>query len=102
MNPDGSRTPLYGVNPKGILIFSSEGRYSYLFSRPDVPKIASGNRLTGTADEHKAIVQGTLAAFGTYSIADKVVVMKIENSTFPNSNGSEGKRQIISFTGLRC
>ena len=99
VNPDGSRTPLLGANPKGMIIFSSDGHYCYLLSRSDLPKIASGNRNTGTADEYKAIVQGTLAAFGTYAVAGKVITVKIEASTFPNSSGRENTREIVSFTG---
>jgi putative aminopeptidase FrvX len=35
---------------------------------PAAPKIASNNRLAGTAEDNKAIVAGTLALFGTYSV----------------------------------
>jgi hypothetical protein len=35
----------------------------------------------------------------TYSVVDKVIVEKIEGSTWPNWNGTEQKRPIISFTG---
>ena len=53
--------------------------------------------MTGTPDENKAIVQGSFASFGTYSIneAEKTIIFRIESATFPNWNGDEQKR---SFT----
>jgi len=37
-------------------------------SRSDLPKFASNNRNDGTSDEYKAIVQGSIAHFGTYTV----------------------------------
>jgi len=36
--------------------------------RADLPKFGSGSRLQGTPDENKAIVQGTVSSFGTYTV----------------------------------
>src|ERR1700757_3400456 len=59
----------------------------------DPPKFASNNRETGTAEENKAIVQGSLAYFGTYTVSetDKTITTHIESSTFPNWNGADRK-----------
>jgi Lipocalin-like domain len=59
----------------------------------DLPKFASNNRETGTAEENKAIVQGSLAYFGTYTVSetDKTITTHIESSTFPNWNGADRK-----------
>src|ERR1700749_4589862 len=59
----------------------------------DLPKFASNNRETGTAEENKAIVQGSLAYFGTYAVSepDKTITTHIESSTFPNWNGTDRK-----------
>ena len=94
VNP-GSRVPTFGDNPKGILIFSSDGRFIYLFSRSDLPKFASNSRATGTPEENKAVVQGSIATFGTYSVTDKTLSLKVENSTFPNWLGTDQKRTIM-------
>src|SRR5262249_38049051 len=61
VRPDGGRTPTFGDNPKGNLVFTSDGRFVYLYSRGDLPKFASNNRTTGTADENKAVVQGSIS-----------------------------------------
>jgi len=53
--------------------------------------------LQGTPDENKAIVQGTQAFFGTYSIADKVLTWHIEGSTWPAWTGTDEKRTILAF-----
>ena len=95
---DGSRVPTFGANPKGILIFTSDGRFIYLFSNADLPKFASNNRATGTPEENKAVVQGSIATFGTYSVADKTLTIKVEHSTFPNWIGADQKRT-VTITG---
>ena len=52
------------------------------------------SRTNATPEENKAVVQGTIAHFGTYSVneADKTIAFRIETSTFPNFNGTEQKR----------
>jgi Lipocalin-like domain len=97
--PDGRKTEPFGPNPNNILVFDANGRFVLVNTRPDLPKFASNNRMQGTSEENKAIVQGSIAYFGTYSVVDKVIVEKIEGSTWPNWNGTEQKRPIISFTG---
>lgn len=94
---DGSRVPMYGPNPQGIAIFDGTGRYALVNARSGLPKFASSNRLEGSAEENKAIVQGSIAHFGRYTVdeADKAIIFHIETSTFPNWNGLEQKR---SFT----
>ena len=96
---DGTRTDVFGTNGKGTIIFDSAGHYASVTLNADIPKFASGNRNTGTAEENKAVVQGSLAHFGTYTVADKVITLKVEGSTWPAWAGTEQKRTIVSFTG---
>ena len=49
VRPDGSRAPTFGGKATGILIFGSDGRFIYLFSREEIPKFASNNRNTGNS-----------------------------------------------------
>jgi hypothetical protein len=90
----GVKSEPYGASPQGMLIFEPSGRYGLILSKKDMPNLASNNRTTGTPDENKAVVQGTIAHFGTYSIneADKSITFRIETSTFPNFNSTEQKR----------
>lgn len=94
--PDGKKSFPFGETPKGILIFTSEGRFSQIHIASDVPKFASGNRLTGTAEEYAAISRRSLAVFGSYTVdeAKKTVTFKIVSSTFPNWEGEAQTRTI--------
>jgi len=100
VNSDGSRVPIFGPNPKGLGVFDSNGRYIFLNGRSGLPKFASNNRMEGTPEEYKAVVQGMNAHFGRYTIneTDKTITFHIETSTFPNWNGIEQKRP-FTLTG---
>ena len=100
MRPDGTKVQLFGPNPKGILTFDSNGRTSFILVSSGRPKFASNNRNTGTPEENKATVQGSIAFFGTWSVneADKSLITRIDASTFPNQDGQEQKRDITSLT----
>ena len=64
--------------------------------RADRPKFAINNRLQGTAEENKAIVQGTVAFYGTWTAGEdsKVLTMRLDASLFPNQVGEESRRPI--------
>ena len=65
-----------------------------------MPKIASGNRLTGTPEEYAAIMRRSLSVFGTYTVDEtkKTVTFKIVSSTFPNWEGEAQERKIDKLT----
>jgi Lipocalin-like domain len=92
--PDGSRFDPFGANPTGILIMDGNGRISVQFIGSDLPKFASNDRLEGTPEENKAVQQGILCYFGTYSVsdADHSLNIHIESSSFPNWKGADQKR----------
>ena len=54
-----------------MLIFTADGHFSQVHVSGGLPRIASNNRLAGTDADNKAIVQGTLALFGTYTVDEK-------------------------------
>ncbi|WP_052495155.1 lipocalin-like domain-containing protein [Cupriavidus basilensis] len=96
VRPDGSRTPMYGPNPHGLVIFDGHGHYALVNSRGDLPKYVSNDRMKGSAEEYRAVVQGSIAHFGTYVInADKTITFHIDTSTFPNWNGVEQRRPFV-------
>jgi hypothetical protein len=99
-DPGGKKIEPFAANPIGRMILDGNGRFSTITLRPGLPRFASGNRMQGTPDEHKAIVQGSNAFFGTYAVneADKSIVFRVEFSTFPNWNGDEQKR-IFTLSG---
>ena len=93
LEQDGKKTDFYGPNPKGQRTYDPSGRFSEIITRADLPKFASNNRQAGTPEENKAVVQGSLAFFGTYSMSetDKTYTQHVESCTFPNWNGTERK-----------
>ena len=93
-------TPTWGSDPKGLLIFTDNGRYSSHIVRADVPKFAAKNRLQGTPDENKAAVHGSIGTFGTYTVneANKSFTVRFEASSYPNNTGTEQTRP-FTITG---
>ena len=84
---DGKKIEPFGDKPRGSLILTPDGRFSIILMRASLPKFASNNRMTGTAEENQAVVQGSLAYYGTYAVASEkehTVNLRIEGHTFPN------------------
>ena len=97
---DGPKSYPFGETPKGLLIFTADGRFAQIHVASDVPKIASGNRLTGTAEEYATIMRRSLSVFGTYTVDEekKTVTFNIAASSFPNWQGEAQTRTIDRLT----
>ncbi len=98
--PDGKKSFPFGETPKGILIFTLDGRFAQIHVASDAPKIASNNRMTGTPEEYAAIMRRSLSVFGTWTVdeARKTVTYNIVSSTFPNWEGEAQTRNIDKLT----
>src|SRR5213075_1288756 len=98
--PDGKKSFPFGETPKGILIFTADGRFAQIHVAGDVPKIASNNRLTGTSEEYVAIMKRSLSVFGTWTVdeANKTVTYNIVSASFPNWEGEAQTRNIDKLT----
>jgi hypothetical protein len=94
---DGTKTNPWGANPKGTYMFSADGRFTQMLIHTDLPKI--DNRMSGTPDQNKAIAQGIVAMYGSYTVdeANKTIIVKFEGSSFAKFVGTEGKRVITSI-----
>ena len=90
------RVEAFGSQPKGAFMFDQDGHFSNILMKSDLPKFAANNRVKGTAEENRSVVQGSIAYFGTYSINEKdgSVTFAIEGSTFPNWIGQKQKRTV--------
>jgi hypothetical protein len=97
---DGKKSFPFGETPKGILIFTADGHFAQIHIASDVPRIASNNRLNGTAEEYAAIMRRSLSIFGTYMVdeAKRTVTFAIVSSTYPNSQGQSQTRIIDKLT----
>jgi Lipocalin-like domain len=94
---EGKKTDVFGPNPRGCMIFTPDGRFSYILMRASLPKFASNSRMKGTVEENRAVVQGSHATFGKFTVAsdkEQTVNLHIEGSTFPNWDGQDQKRTI--------
>ena len=98
--PDGKKSFPFGETPKGILIFTADGHFAQIHVAGDVPKIASNNRLTGTAEEYAEIMRRSLSVFGTYTVdeANRTVTYNIVSGSFPNWQGESQTRAIDNLT----
>ncbi|MCX7298372.1 MAG: lipocalin-like domain-containing protein, partial [Hyphomicrobiales bacterium] len=98
--PDGTKSFPFGETPKGIIIFTADGRFAQIHVASDVPKIASNNRLTGTAEEYAAIMKRSISVFGTYAVDEdkKTVTFNIVSATYPNWEGEAQVRTIDKLT----
>jgi len=98
---NGKSVEPFGPHPRGLLILTPDGRFSWIVMRASLPRFASSNRMTGTAQENEAIVRGSMAYFGRYVVAsekDHTVNLTHEGATFPNWDGST-QRRVMSLIG---
>jgi hypothetical protein len=85
----GNAFEILGPHPQGQLIFGSDGRYVLVGIRADLPKFESDNQLSGTPEQNKAIVAGSVAHFGTYTVDEtgRAIIFHIQKSSFANWDG---------------
>jgi hypothetical protein len=90
----GKPTDVFGPNPRAMMVLTPDGRYSIVVMRAELPKFASNSRLKGTSEENSAVVSGSIAHFGRYTIdeKDKSITFHVEASTFANWDGGAQKR----------
>jgi Lipocalin-like domain len=97
---DGTKYELFGPNAKGMLILDGSGHFALHVTRAGRPMFASENRMTGTAEENKAAVQGMISLVGSYTVneRDRSMLLRIDSSSYPNQDGTE-QRQPFTIIG---
>ena len=100
VDQEGKKLEPFGSDPKGMVVYDADGRFILVLQRSTLPKFSSGNRMTGTPDENKAIVQGSIAYYGRYSVDEKSGKLNLhyDGSTFPNWDGVDQIR-FIAISG---
>ena len=98
--PDGKISFPFRESPKGMLVFTPDGRFMQIHVASDVPRIAANNRLKGTPDEYAEIMRRSISVFGTYTVDDakRTVTYHIVSSSFPNWQGESQTRTIDKLT----
>ncbi len=98
---DGKKIEPFGSQPRGSMILTPDGRFSIIFMKESLPKFAANSRMKGTAEENQAVVQGSLAFYGSYAVAsekEQTVNLNIEGSTFPNWD-RENQKRVMTVKG---
>ena len=95
---DGTRGEPFGPDPKGIVVFTRDGRFSLFQSAADIPRLAANDRARATAEEAMAVVRNSIAYYGTYTVdeAARELSVRIEGSTYANLLGGAAQRRIIT------
>jgi hypothetical protein len=98
---DGVKTDQFDAGANGMMSLDADGHFMLTIIGPNLPKFASNNRVAGTPEENKAVMSKSIAMIGTYlvNLSDKTLTFKVERSTFPNWNGTEQKRSIVTASG---
>jgi len=96
----GKVTHQFGTGANGMMILDARGRFMLTIIGQDLPRFASNSRASGTPEEAKAVVAGSIAMFGTYIYdpATRTITLKTELATFPNWNATTQERSVISAT----
>jgi hypothetical protein len=87
----GNTSDWFGAHPDGLLIFTDDLHFTEAITRTDLPPAASGDRLSATPEENRALAQGTLGSYGTYETSDdgSLASQDILGSTFPDWNNTK-------------
>ncbi|MBX9709640.1 MAG: lipocalin-like domain-containing protein [Xanthobacteraceae bacterium] len=94
LDRDGQKSDQFGPSPNGVLFFESNGRYALVITRSDLKKFPGDGRSSGTPDNNKEVVNGSIGHFGTYTVEDNAIVFHVEHATFPNWDGGTQKRPL--------
>jgi hypothetical protein len=89
----GERSPMYGNNPTGFLIFTPDGRMMVVIE-------GEGRKPAKTADERAALFQTMFAYTGMYRLEGDKWITKVDVSWNPVLNGTETVR-FYRFEGER-
>jgi hypothetical protein len=86
----GNAKSPYCVNPSGILMLDAGGRYALLIAAHGRPAgVRSASAAQAPAEVIRAVTQGLLANFGTWSVneADRTFTRHVEGALFPSIEG---------------
>jgi hypothetical protein len=94
----GKQTEQFGPGATGMMTLDAGGNFVLAIIGSGLPRFAANNRAAGTPDENKAVMSKSIAMIGKYSVntANKTLTFKVVSSTFPNWNGTEQIRSIVT------
>jgi hypothetical protein len=99
---DGSRTPTWGDDPKGVIMYTADGYMTAITRRGDRTLPAA----SASADDKAAAYDSYLNYAGRWTLAGNTVTHHIEHALDPNAVGTSRDRMIehqgdrMVFSGL--
>ena len=83
---DGKTSLPYGPEPEGKLVFTSDLHFVEFLYDPRIPRFKSDERGGGTDEENRAVMAGSLALYGRYTVdaEGNFSGNTVEGSSFPN------------------
>jgi len=86
----GNTSDWFGAHPDGLLIFTDDLHFTEAVTRTDLPPVISGDRLSATSQENRALAQGTLGCYGTYTTGEdgSLASQHVLGSTLPDWNNT--------------
>jgi hypothetical protein len=96
------RIELFGDRPRGIQTMGEDGRFTNIITRESLPLYASANRMQGTEEEYRTILQGSNSMFGTYTVDEEAgeVIFQVDVSTYPNWEGDAQRKVSMVEDGV--
>ena len=97
---DGTKTPGFGPLPSGTATFGADGRYSVQIMSDRPPALAATDPRGLTVGAGRATAQGPSES-GTYTVdaSQKVLTLRIEQSSLPNWGGTTQVANIKFLVG---
>jgi len=81
---DGRLLNPFGEQPLGRLIYSSDGDFSVMICKADIPQFSTGFQWTAEDEEKARAYDGVLAYFGKYEFDGSEMQHQVEASLYPN------------------
>ena len=93
---DGNTVPRPSL--QGAVTYTADGRFHFITVRTDAPRLASRDPSRPTPEEAMAIMSGSIAYTGTYTLDEdtKTIHANVATSTFPNLVGAPNQRRIVT------
>lgn len=84
----------FGKEARGMLIYTSAGKFSAQVMRNDRPKFKSDDQMRGSDEEIASSFKGVISYFGNFAVDENenTIFHNVESSLFPNWNGISMKR----------
>lgn len=97
---NGKTSLPYGPKPLGKLVFTSDLHFVEFLYDPEIPRFKSNERGGGTDEENRAVLAGSLALYGRYTVdADgNFSGNVVEGSSFPNWIGDVRTTRELTMT----